>query len=282
MSSIIFVNVTRLYFLLKKEILIVVLVLPLFTQLAFGQGPIKPMQLMRARLVNERTHQPVVFARIINRDMRSEVISDSLGVFKIYAHINDTLYIRSISYNSVSIPASDSLVWQLRIPEIPLTEEIYDLGIIDIYGWGSYQEFKYKVLHSKIPEDNTKKAVENLRRALSNLPKHPLQEQASISLGSPVTGLYNLFSKEGKSLRRLEKAKERDRIFLLTYQKYNREIVSIITGLKDNLLDQFMMFSRPDEDFLLKASDYEIHENILENYERFKKEVISKEKNKPL
>lgn len=279
MSSIIFVNVTRLYFLLKKEILIVVLVLPLFTQLAFGQGPIKPMQLMRARLVNERTHQPVVFARIINRDMRSEVISDSLGVFKIYAHINDTLYIRSISYNSVSIPASDSLVWQLRIPEIPLTEEIYDLGIIDIYGWGSYQEFKYKVLHSKIPEDNTKKAVENLRRALSNLPKHPLQEQASISLGSPVTGLYNLFSKEGKSLRRLEKAKERDRIFLLTYQKYNREIVSIITGLKDNLLDQFMMFSRPDEDFLLKASDYEIHENILENYERFKKEVILKEKN---
>jgi hypothetical protein len=101
-----------------------------------------------------------------------------------------------------------------------------------------------------------------------------------IPLGSPITALYNLLSKEGKSMRRVAAAKERDRVFLLTYQKFNRDIVAQITGLTGTLLDQFMLFCRPDDEFLLIANEYEINHKVLADFERFKKEVLNQPKNK--
>ena len=269
------------YCLLKRIAKAILLFLFLFLyQGVSGQEDNRPFQLIRARLINNRTGNPVVFAKVINKDLRSAVLSDSLGVFSMSARIRDTLYIKSISYYPTSIAIADSLIWQIRIPEIPLTEQAYELGSIDIYGWGSYQEFKYKFLHSPSPDDKTTKMQEDLKRILRKLPVHPLQEQSEISLGSPVTALYMLFSKEGKSLRRLAAAKNRDRVFLLTYQKFNREIAGIVTGLTGNLLDQFMLFCRPGDAFLLQANDYDIHLRILDDYNRFKREILDKPKNK--
>jgi hypothetical protein len=253
-----------------------------FSKSALSQDDNRSFHLIRARLVNSRTGTPVVFARVIDKNLRAGVLSDSLGVFSLTARLNDTLYVRSISFYPAMVVVSDSLYWQLRIPEIPLQEQVYELGAVDIYGWGTYQEFKYKVLHGDVPVDKTKTAMDNLKRALRTLPEHPLQEQASIPLGSPVTALYMLFSKEGKSIRRYEAAKERDHIFLLTYQKFNRDIVGRVTGLTGNLLDEFMMYCRPDDNFLLEANDYDIHRKILEDYDRFKTEVLSKDKNSNL
>jgi hypothetical protein len=249
-------------------------------QNAAGQENNRPFQRIRARLVNSRTGDPVVFARVIDKDLRSGVLSDSLGVFSMSSRINDTLYISSISYYTTTIKVTDSLVWQIRIPIIPLLEQAYELGGVDIYGWGSYQEFKYKFLHTPSQEDKTMKLQEELRKAIGRLPRHPLQEQASIPLGSPVTALYMLFSKEGKSIRRLQAAKKRDRVFLATYQKFNRDIVSQVTGLTGTLLDQFMLYCRPEDEFLLDANEYEINHRILQDYEKFKKEVLSKSKSK--
>ncbi len=265
----------------KKLVEIVIyLFLSMFIQPVLCQYDNRPFHVIRARLVNSRTGGPVVFARVINKNLRSGVLSDSLGVFSISARVSDTLYIKSISFYPVSIAISDTLFWQLRIPEIPLEEQAYEMGGVDIYGWGTYQEFKYKFLHGEAPEDKTRSVVEYLKKSIGKLPSHPLQDQMTIPLGSPVTALYMLFSKEGKSARRLEAAKERDKVFLLTYQKFNRDIAGKITGLTDNLLHQFMLFCRPDDAFLLQANDYDIHLKILEDYERFKNEILNKGKNK--
>ncbi|HEY4787094.1 MAG TPA: hypothetical protein VIH57_13645 [Bacteroidales bacterium] len=260
--------------------LVILLVFTVYVKPVLCQYDDKPFHVIRARLINSRTGGPVVFASIINKNLRYGVLSDSLGVFSLSARIGDTLYIKSISFYPAKIAVADSLIWQLRIPEIPLEEQAYEMGGIDIYGWGSYQEFKYKFLHTETPEDKTKLVTENLRKAIGKLPVHPLQEQAAIPLGSPVTALYMLFSKEGKSLRRLQAAKERDKVFLFTYQKFNRDIVAEITGLSGNLLDKFMLYCKPDDQFLIQANDYDIHLRVLEDYEKFKKEILDKEKNK--
>jgi hypothetical protein len=265
----------------KKTLNVFFLVLfIMFSKSALSQEENRSFHLIRARLVNSRTGTPVVFARVIDKNLRAGVMSDSLGVFSLTAHLGDTLYVRSISFYPTMVTVSDSLFWQLRIPEIPLQEQVYELGAVDIYGWGTYQEFKYKVTHADVPVDRMKSVMDNLKRAIKTLPEHPLQEQASIPLGSPVTAIYMWFSKEGKSIRRYEAAKERDKVFMLTYQKFNRDIVAQVTGLTNNLLDEFMMFCRPDDQFLLQANDYDIHRKILEDYDRFKKEILNKEKRK--
>jgi hypothetical protein len=263
----------------RKGVLVMMLLLAaLFSQSSYAQDKDRPFQKIRARLVNSRTGGPVVFAQVFSKELRSGAVSDSLGVFSLSVRMNDTLYIRSISFYSTTIRVTDSLIWQMRIPIIPLAEQAYEFGTIDVYGWGSYQEFKYKFLHTPAPEDKTKKLQDDLMRSLKRGPSNGGDVEMRIPLGSPITDLYNLFSKEGKFLRRYKRAVERDRVFLLTYQKFNRDIVGQVTGLTGNLLDQFMLFCRPDDEFLLQANDYDIYHRILEDYERFKKEILEKTK----
>jgi hypothetical protein len=267
----------------KKLVMAMLLVLPfIFYQRVYCQEKSLPFQMIRARLINNRTGLPVVFARVINKELRSGVLTDSLGVFSMSARIGDTLYISSLSYLPTKIGVEDSLVYQIRIPQISLVEQAYELSGVDIYGWGTYQEFKYKFLHEPNPNEKIAKMQDDIHKYLGKLPKHPPSEngQMGIPLGSPITALYNMFSKEGKSMRRVAAAKERDRVFLLTYQKFNRDIVGQITGLTGYLLDQFMVFCRPGDEFLLIANDYEIHKKVLADFERFKKEVLSQPKNK--
>lgn len=235
-----------------------------------------PLETMRGRIVNARTKKPVAFAHVINKNTREGAITDTSGVFIIPAHRNDTLYIKSLSYFPYTLPISDSLVWQLRIPMIPLKEQVYELATLDLTGWGSYQQFKYRVLHDITPAQNSKleKNRKNLQKSIAAIPK--TQEQSSFSLGSPISALYMAFSKEGKSARRLEAAVEQKRLFLQTYQKYNREIVGEITGLKDALLDSFIMATRPSEEFLYVSSEYEITVQILRDLDRFKKGLSKK------
>ena len=265
--------------MLHKIIFVVVLcALMGHAQTIEGQD-IRPFQKIRARLVNNRTGEPVVFARVIDKDLRSGVLTDSLGVFVMTARVDDTLFISSMSFYTTALKVNDSLLYQMRVPVISLIEQAYQLGSVDI-GYGSYEEFKYKFLHTPPQENKLNKLQEELQRAIAKLPKHPLQPQASIPLGSPVTALYMLFSKEGKSARRLQAAKERDKVFMLTYQKFNRDIVAQVTGLRGNLLDEFMLYCRPEDTFLLQANEYEIHHKILEDYEKFTNNLISNPKNK--
>lgn len=256
----------------QKANVFVIMLFPIaFLQVAYGQDNIRPFQMIRGRLVNSRTGSPVVFAQVINKELRSGVLSDSVGFFSLTARMNDTLYIKSINFNPITIPVSDSLLWQFRVAVIPLTEQVYELGTVDIYGWGNYQEFKYKILHTPAPEDKSKKLQDELVRAIRKGPRNGGQVQMGIPLGSPITALYNVFSKEGKFHRRYERVKERDRVFLLTFQKFNRDIVAQITGLTGSLLDEFMLFCKPDDEFLLVASDYDLYHRILDDYEHFKK-----------
>lgn len=265
--------------MLHKIIFVVVLcVLTGYAQTIEGQD-IRPFQKIRARLVNNRTGEPVVFARVIDKDLRSGVLTDSLGLFVMTARVDDTLFISSMSFYTTALKVNDSLLYQMRVPVISLIEQAYQLGSVDI-GYGSYEEFKYKFLHTPPQENKLNKLQEELQRAIAKLPRHPLQPQASIPLGSPVTALYMLFSKEGKSARRLQAAKERDKVFMLTYQKFNRDIVAQVTGLRGNLLDEFMLYCQPEDTFLLQANEYEIHHKILEDYEKFTNNLISNPKNK--
>jgi hypothetical protein len=237
-------------------------------QYVFGQDNEKKTYKLRVRLVNSKNYRSVDWARIINKNSRMSVISDTSGVFSIPSQLNDTLYVSTIGYYPVSFIVSDSLIWQLRIPEIKLVERIYELENVNLFAPATYQEFKLSVLHAGTYL-NTTKITERLKGGLDLLPKYPEQQDPHFSLGSPVTGLYMLLSKKGKDLKRLENALEKNKVTSAVLVKYNRQIVSIATGLTGDLLEQFMLFCRPDDGFILVATEYEIYQKIFQCYDLF-------------
>jgi len=208
-------------------------ILWLFSIAAFGQEKETINDFVRARIIDSQSKKPISFVRIINKSRHFGVYTDTLGVFTISAYHTDTLLISSISYFSMEISASDTLFKQTKIPQIALNERIYELGSVYINSLGTYQQFKYNVLHLQLPTNNTQALIESIQKELKLIPHHPLQAEASIPLGSPITALYMLFSKEGKSLRKYKKVtadeKERyedERSLSIVNQKYNNEIVS--------------------------------------------------------
>jgi hypothetical protein len=80
---------------------------------------------------------------------------------------------------------------------------------------------------------------------------------------SPVTALYNLLSKEGKSKRKLRKLLEQEAFEKQIDFKYSPEIVSHITGYTGFELYEFMDFCSFKKDFLLDATYYEITQAIV-------------------
>jgi len=273
------IYIYRSMFFSKKRLIIFKLtgiLLLNFSPDIHSQTEQKKLYTIRARLTDGKTKKNISFAQVINKSMQWGVVTDTLGVFSFSANIHDTLYISAIGYYPVLIEVADSLIVQVRIPAIPLVEQVYQLDQVNVYSLGTYQQFKYKLLHSTPPDNNIQKVTERIKKEKDMLPKYPLQEQASIPLGHPITALYMLLSKEGKGQRKYEEAKDLHRIFVLANTKFNREMVIRATGLNGNMLEQFMIFCNPDIEFIIQASEYDIYKLILEDYEIFIKEYKRK------
>jgi aspartate/methionine/tyrosine aminotransferase len=45
-------------------------------------------------------------------------------------------------------------------------------------------------------------------------------------------------------------------------RRYNKKVVKKVTNLPDEDLDAFMLFCRPDKDFVINAPDYDLYEAI--------------------
>jgi hypothetical protein len=268
----IFIPSVMLFDNLKRLVLIFSGILILgFTPYTYGQQTQGKLHSIRAKLLDSRDRRPILFAQVINKNMRWGVVSDTSGIFIISANLHDTLYISAIGYFPALIDVADSLIRQIHISEIPLVEQVYELNQVNVYALGTYQQFKYKVLHNKTPDNTVAQMNEKIQKEIAKIPRRPLQAQASIPLGSPITAVYMMLSKEGKGIRKFEKAKENRKTIVYAYSKYNRDIVSHVTGLTGPMLDQFMDFCNFQYEFIIYASEYDIHREILENYDLFLK-----------
>lgn len=260
--------------ILKQKISCLVFLLVLLGLKVSAQNVGIDHQLLRARLINEDDHSSVFNARIINKNRVIGVYSDSIGIFFVPATVNDTLYITSLGFYPKEIKVTDSMFNQISTPLITLDERVYELKQVEINPFGTYEQFKYKILHLELPNDNTGEVIASIQRELKTIPHRPLQREASIPLGSPITLVYMLFSKEGKSLRLLKKAVENEKHFRIDDKKFNRDLVTRITGLNGELLNQFMLFCTPDPIFIEVATEYDVCKKITECYVDFKKDIM--------
>jgi hypothetical protein len=135
------------------------------------------------------------------------------------------------------------------------------------------------VIHSELPKNEL-----HINPAITNSfnkKEIVIAPQARIPLGSPVTAIYMLLSKEGKTLRKLEKEEEKDREIASYKHKFSPEIVSNLTGLKDLEVEKFIKYCNFDMVFIKGAHEIEIAEKILECYKRYKAETELKDPANP-
>jgi hypothetical protein len=234
---------------------------------------------LRVSITDSTRNEPIAFANIVNKKNNLWIKTDSLGLAIIKAFQGDKLEISSIGFFSKTLLVTDSMLNSLTSAKIKLNEEVYSLKEIDISPFGSYQDFKYKVLHTKSNFDLPKRNFDNYYKH----PKGPNFSPAPFSIQMPMMGgggggsigFSFLIGSKFKQRMRFEDAVENGKRYALADLKYNRELVAGITHLEGAQLDSFFIKFRPPDQLAINASEYDMACYILNKLEVYKFQLDS-------
>jgi hypothetical protein len=222
----------------------------------------------KARVLDSLTREPVVFAHIINTTRRTATITDTLGYFYIRTSPGDRLKVTAIGFASGELGIGYSLLRSRLIYDILLKPIIYSIEAIRVNPLGSYEQFRKRFITLKLPESEYQihpSVLQEIDQGTDTL------DMMISPLISPVTALYNLLSKEGKSQKKLRKLLEQEAFERQIDFKYSPDIVSHITGYTGFDLYEFMDFCGFKKDFLLNATYYEITQAVLAKQQEYVK-----------
>lgn len=225
----------------------------------------------KARVLDSLTRKPVAFAHIINTARRTATISDTLGYFYIRTSPGEQLQLTAIGFSASKLTIGYSILRSRIIHDILLQPIIYSIEAVRVNPLGSYQQFKQSFIRLDLPESEYtihSSVLTEIEEGTDTL------DMLIMPIMSPVTALYNLLSKEGKSKRKLRKLLEQEEFERQIDFKYSPDIVSHITGYAGFELYEFMDYCSFRKEFLLNATYYEITQAILFKQREYEKAPV--------
>lgn len=217
-------------------------------------------------LAQEKTIQGIVFdnkskerlSRVFILNTRTGLgnYNNLKGEFTIDAQVNDVLITSKTGYKNDTLTVSNenlSIIY-LQRTSIVLNE----VSIRD------------SVLTPEKKLEATKEEFSKIYGSLANRDLLSMGNGQS-GAGLSIDALYNIFSKQGKNARKLEKIINRDYRENIIDYKFNRGVVGKATGLKDPQLTDFMQKYRPGYYFIISASEYDLVSYIRSSLIRYER-----------
>ncbi len=203
----------------------------------------------RARVMTaDSTNTSIANCHIVNKTKQIGTVSDQYGNFRITAGINDSISFSAIGYEKSVIVLTDSIYHYNYF--IKLEPKVYEL------------------------EETTVKPLQLNLSPISKfeIPIKLLPNQGGVNIPtgiSPVSFFYNRFSKEAKQKKYYTSVTEGTADHVVVGEKFNGEIVSTITGLKDDELIAFMAWCGFTQEFLRGVSPETIKREIRRKYKEY-------------
>jgi len=199
------------------------------------------------------TNGRIAEVNILNTSTGKSAYNNLKAEYQITANVGDILIFTKQNYfnDTVKIQNYNSLAVYLKRSAIQL------------------QEVKVKSIIVN-PEDKlaaTKRDYTKLYGVLDD--KDILSVSPGSGAGISIDALYNLFSREGRNAEKLRQTIQSDYYQDVIDYRFNRALVSRITGLKDPQLIEFMQRYRPGYYFVVAASEYDFIASIKANYRRY-------------
>lgn len=215
---------------------------------------------------------PISYAMLSDRTHNFKCLADEDGSKELILQDSTLIRVSAISYHDEfylfrSLNHEDTVNIQLK-------PKIYELKEFVLHPYPTIMLFKKAIAQLQLEDSNS--VAENLMMLESLKPyaisteNFESQDFITIGLGSPITSLYNQLSKRAKSQRKYATLMNADRKANIMKQKYNREIVQKLTGLKEGkVLEDFMDYCKPSFGFINSSSDYELAILIINRYQTF-------------
>ncbi len=173
-------------------------------------------------------------------------MSDELGWFTIKAIIGDTLLFSKMEYADQKIAITSAT-------DIPVyMQPIIKLSEVTVQGQTKRQELN---------------DVMNAYRSKGIYfdGKPPVTAFLPIG-GSPITGLYELFGKEPKRMRRFAAFAKDETEYAEVKKRYNLSFVKRVTNSSDTTAKKFMEYYTPSYEDIKQWNDYELIKHTRDEY----------------
>jgi len=194
-------------------------------------------------------------AKVVVKNINTgESVYDNLnGVFSINAEIGDMLVFSKAEYFDDTVKVESHVPIAVYMSKPP----------------NQLKEVTIRDTADKTPEKKLAATRQEYSRAYGHLANKDPFSIGSMGAALSIDALWNTVSREGKDAAKTRAYIERDYHEDVIDYRFNRKLVSRITGLQDKKLTDFMQKYRPGYYFVLNASDYEFVNSIKTNYKRY-------------
>ena len=232
-------------------------------QLLAQQSYTDAEQVLAGKIVDKENLEALPGVHILNKNKRQGTVSDIDGNFYIKISETDTLTFSFVGYSQHFFVLGDNIKDKTQNKVIiQLSRSLVELESVKVFAYKNERDFKNAIINLELPDEN---AGDVRIPGYYYGPKKPVKP----GVGSPISFLANKFGKRAKMERKFNELKKENENRSYLNSKYNREIVSRITGLKDQELDNFMKHCTLSDSFIDDASEYEIIVAINRCYKDF-------------
>lgn len=225
---------------------------------------------IRFHIANSSNKEAVSYASIIDRTHNIRYLSDELGNRELHLADSTLVKVSAIGFHDFYYLSAN----QPDTVFVKLLPKVYELKEYAVLPYPTIESFEKAFKNMDLEEENVVAfnllPIELMRPKKAVRTDYQTSEMVSISLSSPISAFYDLYSKRAKSARKLKQLKLQDNQEKKYAKKYNREIIRMLTGIQnEERLEKMMDFCSPSRTFVAYASDYEIAVFIIDCYEKF-------------
>ncbi len=213
------------------------------------------------QVVDVENGKPINSVTIINKRTKQRAVSNEKGDFFIWAAAGDSLKTIAIGYRGEGIKydgTSNKPIINMKLDAIALAEVV----VIEKRNENLKAEIDAFLRN---PGGRTGMRQEIMRNMIQT------QNLSQPGIGISIDALYDMFSKQGKSRQKVAEFEMLDAKKFYAELRYNKPWVNYLTKLEGQELDNFMKFCPLTDDFILRASDYDLTYEVFKCFRQFKR-----------
>ncbi len=199
---------------------------------------------------DKETKLPLPKLMVINSRTNQGVFADAEGKFSITGVQSDTILFSAVGFLLKKVCLKDSIARKKYYIEVLLQKLQYTLKEISVF------------------------ATKNLNEIQRDIDKLGVKKDYSVdgldALGSPITYLYERFSKFGKSKQKVAEWENEDLKRDILKDLFRLYVKHDIIDLNDGEFDAFIKYLNFSDEFIQNATQFELVMAIKGKYESFK------------
>jgi hypothetical protein len=236
----------------------------LITAIAFAQDGVESRVLISG-VIKDSTDNPVSYAHIFSKSRNEGWVSDYYGTFRASVIQGDTLVISAVSYHPSHLIVPFETQGKEFLAEVIMLKQTFELDEVVIRPWpATFEQLEKEFMQIEI-EDPVAINIQPYLPTPEEL-RNLAYPQGGIVIKGPISSIYDQFSKEAKSKRIYADLMQKEK----AGKKYNKAVVSKITGLKnDDEIIKFMEFCALQIKFILESTEYELFAAVLGCYNEY-------------